>query len=170
VIFMSRSLVRGYSPLQVGLHWGIAVLVLFQLVFGESMGEVQRAAERGISVTGTDATLATAHYWVGIAILALVLFRLVLRLTRSVPVPAETAGRLAARLARIAHAAFYVLLVVVPLTGLLTIYVSPEFGDIHEFGKPIFIALIALHAAAALYHQFWLRDGTLRRMLVPDAS
>ena len=166
---MNRSLVRGYSPLQLVLHWGIAALVLFQLVFGESMGEAQRAAARGTILTGTDATLATAHYWVGIAVLALVLLRLVLRLTRSVPAPMETAGRLAARLAGVAHAAFYVLLVVVPVTGLLAVYVSPEFGDIHEIGKPVFIVLIALHAAAALYHQFWLRDGTLRRMLVPGA-
>ncbi|WP_029076781.1 cytochrome b [Kaistia adipata] len=167
---MTRSHVLGYSPLQVGLHWGIAALVLFQLLFGESMGEVQRATARGIAVSGTEAGLATAHYWVGIAILALVLLRLVLRLTLKVPAPLETAGRWAARLASAAHVAFYVLLVAVPVTGLLAVYASPSFGGIHELGKPLFIILIGLHAAAALYHQFWLRDGTLRRMLVPGES
>ena len=67
---MTRSHVLGYSPLQVGLHWGIAALVLFQLLFGESMGEVQRATARGIAVSGTEAGLATAHYWVGIVLVA----------------------------------------------------------------------------------------------------
>jgi cytochrome b561 len=33
--------------------------------------------------------------------------------------------------------------------------------------KPAFIILIAIHALAALYHQFWLKDGTLKRMLAP---
>ncbi|BCP55042.1 cytochrome b [Kaistia sp. 32K] len=166
---MTGSDVRGYSPLQVGLHWVIALLVLFQLVFGESMSHAQRGALRGTPVSASDAALATAHYWVGIAILILVLLRLALRLTRSTPRPLETAGRLAARLASAAHVAFYVLLVAVPVTGLLAIYVSRSFGGIHELGKPAFIVLIALHAAAALYHQFWLRDGTLRRMVVPGA-
>ena len=27
----------GYSSIQIALHWSIAALVLFQLIFGESM-------------------------------------------------------------------------------------------------------------------------------------
>jgi cytochrome b561 len=69
--------------------------------------------------------------------------------------------------AKASHWLFYILLVAVPATGLLAIYVSDEFGDIHKLAKPAFIALIALHAVAALFHQFVLKDGTLKRMLLP---
>lgn len=54
-----------------------------------------------------------------------------------------------------------------PVTGLLTVYVNPDIGEIHQLAKPAFVILIALHASAALFHHFVLRDGTLKRMLSP---
>jgi cytochrome b561 len=39
------------------------------------------------------------------------------------------------------------------------------FVEAHEFGAKALIALIGLHAAAALFHQFVLRDDVLQRML-----
>jgi cytochrome b561 len=38
------------------------------------------------------------------------------------------------------------------------------FKDIHEVSANAFIALLAAHLGAALYHHFILRDDTLRRM------
>jgi cytochrome b561 len=35
----------------------------------------------------------------------------------------------------------------------------------HEFGAKALLALIGLHAGAALFHRFVLRDGVLQRML-----
>jgi cytochrome b561 len=163
-----KSPVAGYSGLQVLLHWIIAALVLFQLVFGESMSIATRAARRGTMVDTSDATLASAHYWVGIAVLILVAARMVLRLVNGAPAPQSSGTLLADLLARAVHWLFYALLVAVPVTGLLAVYVAPGMGDIHELGKPAFIVLIALHVTGALYHQFFLRDGTLRRMLVPS--
>ena len=84
--------VRGYSILQIGLHWLIAVLVLVQLVFGEGMAAFVEAAEEGEPVSATDADLAGVHYYFGIAILALVAVRLALRFGRGVP-PAPEASR-----------------------------------------------------------------------------
>lgn len=163
---MSARQIAGYSGLQIGLHWLIAVLVLFQLIFGESMTTVVDAAEEGGTVSTTDQFLGGAHYWVGIAVLALVAVRLLVRMASGTPAPSGT-NSLSTIAASVAHWLFYILLVAVPATGLLAIYVSDEFGDIHTLGKPAFIVLIALHAAAALFHQFFLKDGTLRRMLVP---
>jgi cytochrome b561 len=158
----------GYSTLQILLHWTIAALVLFQLIFGDSMSFVTRAARRGSVVTAGDEAMASAHYWVGIAILVLVAARLALRLATGAPEPESSGTPLADALARIVHWLFYALLVAAPVTGLLAVYVAPSMGGIHEFAKPIFIGLIALHVVGALYHQFFLRDGTLRRMLVPS--
>lgn len=162
---MVAAIRQGYSGLQIVLHWVIALLVLFQLIFGESMGEVGRAVARGETPDPTDQTLASAHYWVGIAILGLVALRIVLRLFQGAPEPVGAGVQLKA--AKAIHAIFYLLLIAVPVTGLLAVYVNEEIGEVHEIGKPIFIAVIVLHALGALFHHFKLKDDTLRRMFVP---
>ncbi|MEI9406688.1 cytochrome b [Mesorhizobium argentiipisi] len=156
---------RGYSIFHIGLHWLIAALVLFQLFFGESMTAVVDAAEGGQPVSVTDKALGSAHYWVGLAILALVLVRLIVRLASGVPAPAGRGPKWMQVAAHASHGLFYVLLLAAPAIGLLAFYLGDPWGDVHSLAKPAFIALIAIHAVAALYHQFWLKDGTLKRML-----
>ena len=157
----------GYSLSQIGLHWLIAALVFAQLIFGESMTEAIEAAEEGQPISTLNANLAAMHYYFGIAILALVAVRLALRLKNGAPPPPQTSG--AIELAgRISHWLFYLMLVVVPVTGLLGYYYGDPYGEWHSYAKPIFIGLIALHVAASLYHQFWLKDGLLLRMVRPD--
>ena len=162
---MAQGIRQGYSGLQITVHWVIALLVLFQLIFGESMTTVVDAVEENQTPDPTDQALASAHYWVGIAILVLVALRIVLRLAQGAPEPVGTGLQLKA--AKAIHALFYLLLIAVPVTGLLAVYVSPEIGDIHSIGKPLFIAFIVLHALGALFHHFKLKDETLRRMFVP---
>ncbi len=79
---MVSSTRQGYSGLQILLHWVIAALVLFQLIFGESMAEVKDALEEGLVPDPAEQTMADAHYWVGIAILVLVGLRIILRLVQ----------------------------------------------------------------------------------------
>lgn len=90
--------------------------------------------------------------------------------------------------ARVVHAAFLVLMLVIPITGYL---ISTSAGDgismfglfevpalvakdertrdlaieIHYYAAYAAAALVVLHAGAALKHQLVDRDGTLRRML-----
>lgn len=156
----------GYSAIQILLHWLIALLVLFQLLFGESIGMVLRAERRGTVPDPSDVTLANFHYWVGITILILVLLRILMRLMLGAPQSAGGSG-MSELAAKATHGLFYLMLVATPVTGLIAFYVGGLFGEIHEFAKPVFIVLIVLHALAALWHQFWLKDGTLRRMVVP---
>ncbi|OOG67600.1 cytochrome b [Sinorhizobium sp. A49] len=158
------QIVAKYSRLQIALHWTIALLVLFQLVFGESMTTVVDAAEEGQTASGADQFLASAHYWVGLSVLALVAVRILVRAAIGAPPPAA-ASKPIEFASRAMHMLFYVLLVAVPVTGLMALYVSDEFGDIHAAAKPIFIGMIALHALAALLHHWVLKDGTLGRML-----
>ena len=63
------------------------------------------------------------------------------------------------------HWLFYALLVAVPVSGLLTYYGVADLGELHQLAKPMFLVLVAGHAAAAIFHQIVLRDGTLGRML-----
>ncbi len=157
----------GYSSLQIIIHWLIAGMVIFLLVFGESMKEFMEAAREGTSVDPADRFLADMHYWIGLAILGFAALRVAVRAGQSVPPHDGGEHSLAERIAAAMHVFFYVLLFVVPITGLLAYYVGGAFGGIHEIGKPVFIVTILVHAAAALVHQFWMKDGTLKRMIVP---
>ena len=165
--FQSNTAIAGYSIYQIGLHWLIAALVFAQLIFGERMTEAIEAAEEGkpISVLGTN--LASMHYYFGITILALVAVRLTLRLRNGVPPPVPETSKTIELAGRLSHGLFYVLLFVVPVTGLLGYYYGDPYGEWHTYAKPVFIGLIALHVAASLYHQFWRKDGLLMRMVRP---
>ena len=165
----AESTKSGYSLLQISLHWLIAALVIFQLFFGESMTHAVDAVAEGTTASAFDIQFASLHYWFGIAILALVGVRLIVRITQGVPPAAVSTPRWSDLAARIAHGLFYFLLVAVPVTGLLGYYVEGPFGDIHAWAKPVFIGLIAIHGLAALYHQFWVKEGILTRMLKPQS-
>lgn len=159
------SEIQRYSIYQIALHWIIAALVLFQLLFGESMTAVVDAAEEGHQAPASDLFLGSAHYWVGIAILSLVVVRLAIRLVAGAPVPAESGSRWMQKAAVTSHGLFYALLVATPIVGLMAFYAGDPWGDVHSLAKPAFIVLIGVHFAATLFHQFWLRDGTFSRML-----
>lgn len=161
---MAKKTVSGYSTIQIALHWLIVAAVLFQLVFGESMTNVVDALEEGNVPSAGDLQLSSAHFWIGIVILVLLAIRLAMRVSMGAPEVIGAPG-LATLAASAMHWLFYALLVIVPVTGLLAKYVGDPWGDIHTIGKPIFIVLIILHAAAALYHHFMLKDETLVRML-----
>lgn len=164
---MNEQQAAGYSTLQITLHWVIAAFVAFQLLFGEGMTNVRDAAEEGATPSGVDFAVSIGHYWFGVAILALVLVRMGVRLTQGVPPRPVATPAWMDWAAKLVHWAFYLMLVAMPVLGLLTVYVSDEFGDIHKLGKPVFLALIAVHVLAALCHQFIKKDGTLRRIIVP---
>src|SRR6478736_5039967 len=145
---MATATRSGYSGAQIGLHWLIAALVVFQLLFGDDMTHVIRATARGAVVAPSAAFWADIHYYVGIAVLALVLIRLLVRFVWGAPEPLQQGfmGKAAA----LSHWAFYIVLIAAPIFGLLAYYIGQPFGDLHELCKPALIILIGLHAAAAL--------------------
>jgi cytochrome b561 len=140
-----------------------------------------------------DAILPSVHASAGIAILILSLVRLGWRVANPPPpLPSGSAWWEEAG-SRVTHTLFYVLMIGLPLTGLLALpeHVArhPEiaaislfgvlpvpridlslaipWGGIHTIASKVGIALLVLHVAAALKHQFWNRDGVLLRMLPP---
>jgi cytochrome b561 len=163
----------GYSGAQIALHWIIAVLVVIQLLLGEEISATYDKAREGWHVSPMSFFLVSVHYYNGLTILGLVLLRLALRLVKGAPAPALAGWMHMAAAA--SHAAFYVLLIAMPVLGWVTYwslyfpdwYPDEPFGDLHELGATLLIALICIHVAAALFHQFWLKDGTLHRMLLP---
>lgn len=161
----TQTVPASYSLTQIALHWLIAALVIFQLVFAEAMEEMSEAAEPGGSLSASDALLGNLHIWIGFSILALTLWRLALRIAH----PARQrpkGGRIALFLMRATHALFYILLIAVPVTGAIAWYFGLEsVGEVHEKSKPAFIALIALHVAATIWHDVVLKDRVMARML-----
>ena len=150
---------RGYSVAQIGLHWLIAVLLVVAWFTGEGAREALDAFEE----QGTAAGFVP-HVALGLAILALAVLRVLVRLGRGAPEPAGEAGSLQVRAAGWMHLALYVLMIAVPLGGISAWFLGLETGDIHALFANVLMILALGHAALAIYHQVVLKDGTLTRM------
>ena len=166
---LARSPRRGYSLLQIALHWGIAALVLFQLLFHEGMEETWNAREDGERAAAADDAGAILHIAVGASILVLALLRLTVRLTRGAP-PVPPQHPLPLRLlASATHIALYGFIIVQPLAGAAAWFLGIEAAvELHELGPYIIIPLVTLHAAGALAEHFVFRTDVLKRMLLPQ--
>lgn len=154
---------NGYSRTQIRLHWIVAALILFQLIFGEEIGGAFDAMLDS-GVANYDLAAAT-HILAGVGVLLFGLWRLALRMTRGVP--AAPAGESAAQvlIAKMTHGILYLAMIAVPVVGLYAWFGgSEEAGDIHGFAKPVFIILVGLHILGALYNHFVLKNGLLLRM------
>jgi len=158
------------------------VLVALAYLFIEQRGLFERGS-------APRAAMVQAHFWTGIVVLGLAAWRLTARLRTSVPpiTPALSAWQHLP--ARGLHLALYAFLLVMPMLGLATAWtdgksvllpftqvalpalLAPDpslahtleelHGDIGE----IFYWVIGAHVLAALYHHWFRRDDTLRRML-----
>jgi cytochrome b561 len=161
-----------YHPLLVGLHWLLALLILFALAMGTfSLKEIPNASPEKLMIAG-------------VAILALMLVRLGLRLWLPRPAPATTGNRFLDRLGVGVHYGFYLLVILMAASGIATAVQAGlpaiVFGGsgaplpesfwvyrpraVHGVIAKLLLALVALHVAAALYHQVVRRDRLVARM------
>ena len=155
-----------YAPFQIILHWLVAVLVLAQYLNDSAIGRVFRAAMRG--APEPSGTAAMAHVVVGVAILALALARIALRLTHGAPPAPAEEPRILRAVAAATHGVLYLLLLLLPLSGLVAWYGGIRAAaEAHEFLKTLLLLAVVLHVAGALYQQFVLRSGVVARMLRP---
>jgi cytochrome b561 len=160
---------KGYSLLQIVLHWTIAALVIFQLLVHEGIEEAWDAREDGERASSADELGAAIHIAVGVTILALAMIRIIVRLTRGAP-PIPTQHPLPLRLiAGATHLMLYGFIIIQPLSGASAWFLGIEdAADIHELGQLVIIPLVALHAAGALAEHFVFKTDALKRMLRPE--
>jgi cytochrome b561 len=163
-------------------HWASAALVFAALGLGTYMVQfVHDPAERF--------ELTQTHKSIGVAVLAITVVRLCLRILTNAPKP-EPAALLVLLAAKVAHVVLYALLLVMPLSGWLMATTTPVRVPTFVFGlvelpypsspdlttyriahtihvvSAIFLAsLVVLHVAAAVIHAFLWQDRTLARML-----
>jgi cytochrome b561 len=149
----------GYSRLQIALHWFVAVLILVAWLTGEGAEEAMDLVEEG----GTVAFVP--HVAIGLAILTLVAIRLLVRLGRGAPAAPGVPGSLAVKAAEWGHRALYLLMIAVPLGGISTWFLGLDVGEIHGLAANVLMIAALGHAAMALYHQYIVKDGLLRRMM-----
>lgn len=155
-----------YSVPQRLLHWLMALLIFFNLIFSDGMEDWNRLMRRGETVTPDDVASANIHAYVGIAILVLCLIRFTLRLVQGAPDAPAAEPALLKLAAKLAHWTFYALFLVMPITGIAKYYFGNEtLGFLH--GGPLKLllwVLIIVHVLAALLHQFYWKTDVLARM------
>ena len=149
----------GYSGVQIALHWLIAILILIAWFSGEGAEEAMEAVEEG-GVIGF-----VPHVAFGLSILALVVVRILVRLSRGAPAAPGEPGSLAVKAADWGHRLIYLLMIAVPLGGISVFFLGLDVGEVHGLAANVLMLVVLGHALLALYHQYVLKDGLLRRMM-----
>lgn len=166
-----------YDNFSIALHWTTALLVLAQFVTSQIWGWFARP---------THHLLVVSHMTMGVLLTAVILTRLVWRLTpghRVAPIATgwmETASRAV-------HWLLYLLLIAEAALGWITrwsegrgmsffgLLIQPPFApwtkaehhmmmDRHEQVGWVIVVIALLHALAALYHHYALHDRVLVRI------
>ena len=88
------------------LHWLMAALILFNLLFAEAMETWGRIFFGGQTPTPEQVSAANIHAYVGIAVLALGFLRLCLRFIQGAPPEPKEEPPLLRMVAKISHWAF----------------------------------------------------------------
>lgn len=168
-----------YRSPAISLHWLIAILIFGGYGLGLFMHDLPASADKLVYYSW--------HKWAGVTVFILAVLRAAWRMTHPAP-PLVSGPRWEHWAAHGAHLALYLLMLTIPLSGWLhssalgyqTVYLGqfpiPDligkdkalaafFGEAHEVLNYALLAVLLLHAAAALQHH-WLRgDDVLRRML-----
>ena len=160
---------KGYSTIQIVLHWTIAALVIFQLFINEGM---QRAFSDRLDGGEIDAFgQALLHIVVGMTVLGLAAIRLAIRVVRGAPAGHTEAPAVLRWLGLATHILLYGFIFAMPLTGAFAWFFGVEFAaELHELGRLVLVPAIGFHILGALAEHFVFRNDTLRRMLRSTAN
>jgi cytochrome b561 len=169
-----------YTNTAIVLHWLTALLILGLFPLGLYMS--------GLALSVLKLRLYAWHKWFGLTVLTLVLLRLGWRAGHAAPPLPASVPLWQQRIANLLHAAIYLLLLAIPLSGWafssaagvpivwwgvlpLPMLVAPDhhlaelLSDLHSTLNFTLAGLVAMHVGAALKHHFIDRDGVLLRML-----
>lgn len=170
-----------YGSVSIGLHWLMLLLII---------GVYACIELRVLFPKGSDPreALKMWHFMLGLSVFFLVFLRLLLRLVNKPAPPINPPmARWQKLFATTVHYGLYLLMIGLPLAGWLTLSLAGKPIPFFSFQLPALVAenkelakqvkeihttvgtagyfLIGLHALAALFHHYILRDNTLRRML-----
>jgi cytochrome b561 len=168
---------KQYSTRLAAIHWLTLLLFIAAYYFGHEMDETDVATAK--------MSLYPVHFVIGFLVLILTLLRSYLIRKDGKPAPVEGDSAIANKVASGIHHLLYALLIAVPVSGIIMIYSTgvvtalqandasklPDLEkftihDAHGIFVTVLLLTIALHALAALYHQFILKDNLIRRIAV----
>jgi cytochrome b561 len=167
-----------YTSSAMAFHWVMLALVI--AVYACIL--LRENFPRGSDVREA---LKSWHFMLGLSVLGLGVMRLALRvLVWKAPAITPRPPQYLIWLSAGAHASLYALLFAMPVAGWIILSAEGEaipfnlpplagadeslaksVKELHETGGTIGYFLIGLHAAAALFHHFMMKDSTLVRML-----
>ncbi len=173
---MSKNTPSRYHPLQVGLHWLVVLLIFSAFVLGKIMSQLPNEPAK--------ITLLAIHMTLGIVTLLAVIVRFIARFRLPQPAHATTGNAFLDWLGKLVHYGLYVFVFLMAVSGIslsMQAGLMPvvfggsgaplpaDFFDftarmLHGFVAPALLLLVVVHAGAALYHQFVLKDNLLARM------
>lgn len=184
---MSASSER-YTSVAITLHWLIAVAIVGMILGGWYMGDLPDGAPG-------QYFLYQMHKSIGITILLLTVARIIWRVMNRPPALPEEMNGLEKTASHLVHIGFYGLMIALPLTGWLYSSVSVKLdvptvlygiiswpdvpfveglkteaasgtvNFIHSKLAWVVLALLALHVAGAIKHEFSAEEGVLKRMI-----
>lgn len=175
-----RNSAERYGALPMLAHWLVVALIIAQYALASVAEDLPDGLEK--------LAVLSRHKSIGILVLLLALLRIGWKLANPGPRPPAGLPAWQLRAAAASHGLLYVLLVLQPLSGWmmssaknypvsffgwfgLPALVAPGEGayefahEAHEVLATLLLLVALVHAGAALYHHFWLKDGVLRRML-----
>lgn len=169
-----------FSPVSIALHWILVVLIA--AVYACIL--LRENYPRGSDLREG---LKEWHFMLGLCVLILVIVRMVVTRIGQKPAITPEPPAWQVLLAKVTHFALYAFMLAMPVLGWLALSASgkavPFFGlefpalvgpseslaeqveEIHETIGTVGYFLIGLHAVAALFHHYVVRDDTLKRML-----
>lgn len=171
--------VSRYSPILIGLHWFMFVLLIAVFATIEM---------RSLFPRGSDPRelVKALHFMFGIVVLLLVVVRLGVRLSSPTPAIVPAPRFIENLLAKIMHLSLYAFMIFMPIAGWIILSAEghgvPFFGlelpplidkdealaeqveEIHKLVGEIGYYLIGLHVLAGLFHHYVKRDNTLKRI------
>lgn len=172
---------QNWGWISISLHWITVILILGLAVIGFYMTELPTSPYK--------IQIYALHKSFGITVLALTIARLLWRQLNVTPVEIATTPHYQAVAAKIVHVAMYALLFLIPLSGWLYNSASgyplrwfnlismpklftgfnPNIKNMalvtHETLFYILASLLLVHAGAAFWHHYVIRDNILKRML-----
>ena len=175
-----KNPVDRWGAVSQAFHWVIVVLIVVMAYLGLTMTDLPNSPHK--------ISLYSLHKSIGLTILALVTLRLLWRLYAGKPRELVSIPRWQARVAAWTHWALYALLFAMPISGWVVnsaagfplqwfhLFNLPAIArkdealhalarSTHETLFWTLIAIVAVHAGAALMHHLVWHDATLARML-----
>jgi len=173
------SEITRYNTVMVILHWALAIFILGMLFIGAVV------LDEMDSDNPQKVLLLKLHIIAGAGILLFTLFRLGVRIFTPQPAPLPGTKKWMAILSNAIHYLLYLFTILTAIAGVV-LATSADLPAIlfshagvlprdyeeylaheqHEVFAELLLFTILLHVAAALYHQFMLKDGLMSRMLL----